>query len=110
MCIVSPRSFVAQSYADDSFALEERVPRMKTKISLDHKGRLHGPGGNLSAVIEAIPSLQGPRGGFGKPNPSLLATSRALFLSRLYGTMGRIDTKRAADYVRAAAAEAQVSL
>ena len=106
ICILTPRLLVCRVYADESFALE-RTPRIKAKVAIDHR-QIYSPGGNLSAVIESLPSLQGPRGGFGKPHPSLVATSRALFLARLYGVMGQIDTKRAAEYVRTAATEAQV--
>jgi hypothetical protein len=92
--------------ADDSIEIE-RALRIKTKETVDSEGRARSDV-HFGAVVDALPTLQGPRGGFGKP-PSLLATSRALFLARLYGSMGRIDVKKAAEFVRSAATESQVN-
>ena len=94
----------------DEHALE-RVVRPKAKFEEGnsfHSAMKNSTESNLSAAIAMLSSMQGPQGGFGKPSPSLQATNQALFLARLYGVMGRIDVKKAVEYVRAAAMEAQV--
>jgi hypothetical protein len=52
--------------------------------------------GSLGIIVETLPSLQAPRGGFGRP-PNLLSTQRALFLADLYGL--RINRERAREFV-----------
>jgi hypothetical protein len=58
-------------------------------------------GGGLGIVVEALPGSQQSAGGFGKP-PSLQATSRALMLAKLYGLLGRIDCKKAGEFLQGA--------
>jgi hypothetical protein len=96
-------------FAADASTIEmERALRLKMKGTGDTEGSARSDV-HFGAVVDALPTLQSPRGGFGKP-PSLLATSRALFLARLYGSMGRIDVKKAAEFVRSASMESQVTI
>jgi hypothetical protein len=97
-------SMTTAGFAADGSIEIERALRIKTKRAVDAEGSdVH-----FGAMVDALPTLQGSKGGFGKP-PSLVSTSRALFLARLYGFLGRIDVKKAAEYVRSAAAESQVN-
>ncbi len=102
-------SMSTSGFAVDGSSIDiERASRIKTKGSVESESSTRSDV-HLGAVVDALPTLQSPRGGFGKP-PSLLATSRALFLARLYGSMGRIDVKKAAEFVRLAANESQVAI
>jgi hypothetical protein len=100
-------SMTTVSFAADESIEFDRVLRTKAKGAVDAEGSARSDT-HFGAVVDALPTLQGPRGGFGKP-PSLLATSRALFIARLYGSMGRIDVKKAVEFVRSAASESQVN-